>query len=279
MNIKIELHSHSSASDGVLSPSALIDLAHTRAIRVLALTDHDTTQGVLEAKKRAAKYNITLIPGIELSTVYKGETVHILGYFKDNSYMSKEFQLYLQELQEYRIFRVKKIIENLKLYFDINLDYHIILNSSKGAIGRPHIARAIIAAGYPYSFEYIFKNIISKESKAYVPNKEIQLQQGIDFLKKYGALVVLAHPVLIRKVPFQEVALHSFQGMEVHYPRNSKEDTEKYLSFARENSLLVCGGSDFHAIGDKKHGDLGEISPCLDKEDVKKFLKQMSIEL
>lgn len=277
MNLKIELHAHSSASDGEESPSSLVDLAYARGIKVLALTDHDTTLGLEEAIKRAADYNMTIIPGIELSSKYKEETIHVLGYFKDKSYCSLDFQRHLRELRDYREYRAKKIIENLNTYFNIKISYEHIAQKNLGVIGRPHIARAIIEAGYPYSFDFIFKNIINKESKAYVHNKHIPLQENIDLLINHNALAVLAHPVLIKKVPFEEVAGFNFQGLEVYYNRNSIEDTNRYLGYARKKGLLVCGGSDFHSIRDKKHGGLGEVSPL--PEDVNSFLKHMHIKI
>ncbi len=272
----LELHCHSSASDGSFSPSALVNHAFSRGIRVMALTDHDTTEGVDEAMKEGNKLKIKVIPGIELSTLYKGENVHILGYFKDDGYKDIKLQGFLKELKDYREYRGRKIIENLDSYFNIQLDYNKVTAKAKGVLGRPHIAEAIVDAGYPYTFKYIFNNIINNESKAYVPNKKLSILEGINLLKNYGAFVVLAHPVLLKRVSFKEVASYPFDGIEVFYKNNTLKDTEAFASFAREKGLYFCGGSDFHGLEDEKHGFMGEISPPL--EEIQKLFKALKIE-
>ncbi|WP_040212187.1 PHP domain-containing protein [Clostridium polynesiense] len=277
MDYKVELHAHSTASDGSSTPSELAALAYSNKIQYLALTDHDTTDGVKEAMERGRLLGIEVIPGIELSTIYNNESIHVLGYFKDSSYQDKDFQSFLKEMQDYRIYRAKKIIDNLKEFFNIKLDYDEVFKKARGVIARPHIARAIIDAGYSYSWEYIFNNIISKDSPAYVHNKNLSLKDGINMLKALNALVVLAHPVLIKNSPFQDIALSGFHGIEANYYQNTSEDTRNFIEFSKKNNLLICGGSDFHGNGkgDKKHGYIGEISP--NQDDIKSFLKALNL--
>lgn len=277
MSFKVELHCHSTASDGKLSPSELIALAYKNKVNILALTDHDTTEGVEEAIHRGELLEIKVIPGIELSTIYNDESIHLLGYFKDESYKDIKFQNYLQELKEYRVYRAKKIIDNLKIFFHINLSYDEVFKKANGVIARPHIAKAIIDAGYPYTWEYIFDNIISKDSPAYVHNKNILLKDGIELLKSVNAVVILAHPILIKNTPFKEIAAFDFHGIEAVYYQNTPKDTEYFINYAREHNLLIAGGSDFHGNGkgDLKHGHLGEISPSI--EDINVFLAKLGL--
>lgn len=276
MSYKVELHCHSTASDGKLSPSELMALAYKNKLKLLALTDHDTTQGVEEAVERGNLLGIKVLPGIELSTIYNNESIHLLGYFKDESFKDKGFQNFLQELKDYRVHRAKKIINNIDIFFNIKLNYEGVLKAANGVIARPHIAKAIIDAGYPYSWEYIFHNIIGKDSPAYVHNKKIQVKEGIELLRSVNALVILAHPVLIKNTPFEEIASLGFDGIEAIYFQNTPKDTEHFINYAKSNNMLITGGSDFHGIGkgDSKHGSLGEISP--DIEYINALLKKLS---
>jgi len=259
--VKIELHCHSTASDGSLSPLELIEEAKLKGIDILALTDHDTTGGLPLAKKLGRELGIQVIPGIELSTRFNNENIHILGYFKGDSYLSLEFQAFLKELQEYRIYRGRKIIEKLKTHFNIALDYDQIRLKVPGVLGRPHIAKALIENNYAVSFDEVFSKFIGKDSPAYVPNKYVSIEEGIAILKRFNALVVLAHPILIKKNSYKDIALKGFDGIEAYYSSHSLKATEEYILFAEEHKLLVCGGSDFHGLKDSNHGYLGEISP------------------
>lgn len=277
MSFKVELHCHSTSSDGKLSPSELVALAYKNNIKVLALTDHDTTHGVEEAMHRGNLLDIKVIPGIELSTIYNNESIHLLGYFKDESYKDIKFQNYLQELKDYRVYRAKKIIDNLKSFFNIKLSYDEVFKIANGVIARPHIAKAIIDAGYPYTWEYIFDNIISKDSPAYVHNKNISVKEGIELLRSVNAVVILAHPILIKNTPFNEIAAFEFDGIEAVYYQNTPKDTEYFINYARNNNLLISGGSDFHGNGkgDLKHGHIGEISPSI--EDINVLLTKLGL--
>ncbi|SCN21683.1 error-prone DNA polymerase [Clostridium sp. N3C] len=273
MNIKADLHLHTTASDGKLSPSELVNLAYKEGLNIIAITDHDTTEGIDDALLAAETLSIKVIPGIELSTQHNGETVHILGYFRDNNYKKEGFQKYLQDMKAHRIYRGKEIIRRLKEYFDISLDYGSLLKEAKGVIARPHIARAIIEAGYNYSWEYIFDKILSSNSPAYVPNKKLSTEDGIKLLKSVNAIVVLAHPVLVKKTPCEELIKLDFHGIEAIYPLNSEYDTNRYINLALNNKKLVTAGSDYHGgdAGDVKHGYIGKIN--YNEAHLQEFLK------
>ena len=272
---KGDFHLHTTASDGKLTPSELVKLAATETLDIIAITDHDTTKGLAEGIIAGEEYGVKVIPGIELSTMHNEESIHILGYFKDDSYKNEKFQIFLDEMHDYRAWRGQRIVDNLKIYFDINIDGEQLIKDTKGVIARPHIAQAIINAGYQYSFEYLFNNIISKDSPAYVPNKSISISEGIKILKEVNALSILAHPTLISKSTIQELIQFDFDGIEGIYPLNSKGDTERYLSIAKENNKIITAGSDYHGIGiqDTKHGFLGAAN--LTDEPLKIFLEKL----
>ena len=259
--IKVDFHNHSTCSDGILTPSEMVERAYNNKVKYFALTDHDTVEGLNEAYNKAKELGIYFIPGIELSTSYNNESIHILGYFKDDSYNNKDLIYFLKDLKNKRIERAKKIIKKLKTEFNIEINYEDVKAKSNGVVARPHIARAIIDAGYNYTFDYIFNNFIGKNSPAYVSTEKVPTAFGINLLKKYNALVFLAHPVLIKKSKIDDFLNMGFDGIEAIYIQNTKEDTENFINLALKNNLLISAGSDCHGNSkdDTKHGDIGNI--------------------
>jgi len=261
MFIKGDFHTHTSASDGRLTPSELVRHAKKNNIDIMAVTDHDNTLGTVEAIIEGNIIGVKVIPGIELSTLHNGESIHIIGLFKDNTYLSENFQKKLKDISDFREWRGKKIVENLHSIFNIDVDYNKILAYADGIIARPHIARAIIDAGYDYSWEYIFDNIIGNESLAYVPNKKVTVEEGIKLLQSANAITILAHPVLIKKSKIEDLMEFDFDGIEAIYPLNSSEDTENLKNIARKYNKFVSAGSDYHGLGtdDTSHGSVGSV--------------------
>lgn len=256
---KYDFHLHTNASDGKLSSRELVALAKKENIELMAITDHDNTDGIEAGIKAAKELNVNLIPGIELSTQHNHESIHVLGYFPDYNFRSKNFQDFLNDMKNQRLQRGKKIVDNLYKYFNIRIDYDKLISKVNGVIARPHIAREIISSGYDYSWEYIFNNIISSDSPAYVPNKKLSVEDGLKVLKSVNAVTVLAHPVLIKNTPAKEIVHYAFDGIEAVYSQNTQEDTEFFIKLAKENGKVVTCGSDFHGgdAGDKKHGYIG----------------------
>lgn len=269
-------HIHTDASDGTLSACEVVNLAYNNNFDVISITDHDNIDSIDKAKNAAKNFNLKIIPGIELSTTFNDESIHILGYFKDNSYKDIKFNQFLDDLKEFRIKRCKKIVENLKMYFNINLNFNEIIKDSKGVIARPNIARAIIKNGYKYSFSYIFSNILNKESPAYIPNKKILTNDGIKLLKSYNAIVVLAHPVLIHKNSIENMLKFNFDGIEAIYPLNTPSCEKYFIEIANKNNLLITAGSDFHTLdlNDKKHAQLNDVE--LTGDYLKNFLSALN---
>ena len=228
-----DLHTHSTASDGTSSPAEVVKRAKAANVKYLALTDHDTVSGIEEALDAAKGLEITFIPGIELSTYFNKESVHVLGFFKGHGYKDTELIDFLNSIKRKRIERAEKIVENLAKFHDIHITLESIMKNGKDTIARPHIAKAIIDAGYNYDKEYIFEHFIGNDCPAYIPSVQIDTKEGVKLLKKHGAVVVLAHPVLLKKSSFQDVLALGFDGLEGIYPMNSEEDTEKFLSYAK----------------------------------------------
>ena len=269
-----DLHTHSTASDGTSSPTEVVKRANAANVKYLALTDHDTVSGIEEALEAAKGLEITFIPGIELSTYFNKESIHVLGFFKGDGYKDKDLNDFLNSIKTKRIERAKKIVENLAKFHDIHITLESIMKNGKDTIARPHIAKAIMDAGYDYDKEYIFEHFIGNDCPAYIPSVQIDTKDGVELLKKHGAIVVLAHPVLLKKSSFQDVLALGFDGLEGIYPMNSEEDTEKFLNYAKEHNLITSCGSDSHGGEDDiKHGSLGSMK--MDEEWLNKFLTKL----
>jgi 3',5'-nucleoside bisphosphate phosphatase len=258
---KCDLHIHSICSDGRFTPKDIVKMAKQRNLDYVSLTDHDTLTGIKEALNEAEALNVKFIPGIELSTEYNRESIHILGFFNKDNYDHPELNNILAELKERRISRAHKIVDNLKKYHNIKIDINKVLSNGKDTIARPHIAKAIIDAGYSYDHDYIFDNFIGNNCPAYIPSTKLSTKEGIELLKKYNALVFLAHPVLVKKTPVEDLLDLGFDGLEAIYYKNKEADTENFLKLAKDRNLFISSGSDCHGIpNDKGHGSVGDVN-------------------
>ncbi|MGM0602678.1 MAG: PHP domain-containing protein [Bacillota bacterium] len=271
--MKIDLHMHSTYSDGTLSPEELIKKSAERGLEVISLTDHDTTAGTAEAAEAAKKNDIEFIPGIEIST-YRGEAeYHILGYFIDVE--NKELQKLSEEIIQSRIDRTKKIISKLN-EMGYKLDYEDIKEYASGvSIGRPHIARALVKKGYIEEIADAFTDeLIGGGSPAYVEKKKVKPETAVKTILKAGGIPVIAHPLLINhgnpleKKDIEKLKKAGLKGIEVYQSKHDEVNTLRYKKIAEELNLLVTGGSDYH--GDNSPGILpGEWG--IDYDDYKKL--------
>jgi len=269
--MKADLHMHTTHSDGRLTNEELFKRAKEKGIDVIAITDHDTCTEVEKNYELAKKYGIKYIPGIEFSTLYKGKSVHVLGYFTDDAYNSDSMKQYYKMIKEGRENRAKQFIKNLKTHFDITITYDQLLRLSGGIIARPHIARAIMENYPQYTHNQIFDEFIGDDAKAYVPSTELSTQEGLDLLKKNNLITVLAHPVLLKPHIHDEVLDHDFDGIEAIYCLNDESDTQYYKAIAKKRNILITAGGDYHGIkNDTKHCDIGEV--YLEGEALKAFL-------
>ena len=272
--MKADLHMHTTDSDGRKGPKTLFEKASEKGLDYIAITDHDVCRSVNKHRRLSEQYGVGYIPGIELSTLYKGKTVHLLGYFTDDSYASKSMMTYYDRIKKDREERAKQFIKNLKHYYDIEISYDQLVRLSGGVIARPHIGKAIMENYPDYTHDDVFEQFIGNHTKAYVPSSELPTDEGIRFLRKHNALVVLAHPSILNPVIHDEVLDLDFDGIEAIYSQNSEADTEFYLEHAKKRGLIYTAGSDYHGIeNDSSHGEVGEVT--LTGEALKTFLARV----
>ncbi len=271
--MKADLHLHTTYSDGLKTAVEVITKAKRIGLDVISITDHDICTGVTENLVLAEELGIRYIPGIELSTTHKNKPVHLLGYFMDDSYQSTEMLEYYVSIKFGREERAKKFISNLDKYFKIKITYEEVQNYSNGIIARPHIAKAV-NYNYPeYTLDYIFEHFIGDHSIAYVPTCELSILEGIELLKRNNCIVVLAHPVLLKKNILNEVLSYDYDGYEARYFRNKEGDEKFFTNLAYKKQMIITAGSDYHGQkGDTKHGEIGEV--VLDSNDLTVFLNK-----
>jgi predicted metal-dependent phosphoesterase TrpH len=256
--MKADLHMHTTFSDGRKTYQEVMDLAKKNGVDVISITDHDTVRDVEKLKEYAKKIGIRYIPGIELSTIYKGKSVHVLGYFTDESYSNESLLKYTKQIKHDREERARKMIDLLKEHFDIEITYEDVKKEAYGIIARPHIAKAIIKQYPNYTHNQVFDTMIGDECKAYLPSVELGLDEGLKFLDQFSCVKVLAHPILLKKQLRDEVLSRTYDGIEAVYYQNSEDDTEYYKNIAKERGILYTAGTDYHGIlYDSKHGEIG----------------------
>lgn len=242
-----DLHVHTSASDGALSPCQIVDLAIASAIQGIAITDHDTINGLEPAilYKNENEFSIDIIPGIEMNTEAGEQEVHILGYYIDyhNSRLIKR----LEEIRWARYERAQKMIHKLN-GLGMSISFDQVQDLAGGdLIGRPHIALALIKNNYVFSIAEAFNKYIGKGKPAYVNRYKFLPQEAIDLIKTVGGIPVLAHPGLIADEPvILDIIKLGIEGLEVYYPQHDENQIAKFLDLSRKYNLLVTGGSDYH---------------------------------
>lgn len=252
--MEFDLHTHTTASDGTMKPRELVVLAKNKGLKGIAITDHDTTEGVEEALIAGYELNVTVLPGIEISSSFQGEEIHILGYLLD--WQSETLRRKLMDLKTERVGRARKIIIRLKDlgYF---LDYEEVQNiAGQGVIGRPHIATALVKRGYVDSQEEAFRRFLERDSPAYIPRKKLSIVDALDLLRTAKAVPVLAHPGKIYNWRIIEPLIQKgLAGIEVYHPCNNKVQTEKLNNICKSKGLIPTGGTDFH--GARRDIELG----------------------
>ena len=246
----IDLHIHSTYSDGTLSPCAIVDLATKTGLQVIALTDHDTVAGVAEARVHGKRTGIEVIPGIEISSWLDNIPLHILGYrfrYKDNGLQQR-----LHRLQEGRQVRNEKILAKLNhLGIDLTMA-ELTAFSEHGQAGRPHIAQLLVNRGAVPTMEQAFKRYLRRGAAAYAERFKYYADEAITMIREAGGIAVLAHPLTLdpglKAIPglLQELQQLGLQGVEVYYPTHSSQTVRKLKKMAAELGLLITGGSDFH---------------------------------
>ena len=255
---QVDLHIHTTASDGKFSPEAIVSKAAALGLTIIALADHDSTDGIAPAPEVAKVYpGLQVIPAVEINTdVPRGE-VHILGYFVD--YGNRELKTTLEKLRRSRVARAQGMIAKLG-----NLGIHITWQRVKeiagnGAIGRPHLAQAMLEKGYTSSIKEAFIKYIGRDGPAYVERKKIMPLEATELVLRVSGLPVLAHPLTDSDPEQLTVQLKAvgLVGIEVYYDGYSAEERRQLKNLADKYNLIATGGSDYHGLDDASETMIG----------------------
>ena len=254
MSGKIDLHAHTTASDGRLTPIELVDLALVKGLTLLAVTDHDSTEGVAAALDRASGTPLEVWPGVELSTDIERSEVHMLGYFVDPA--AKEFEEMLFRLRDSRIGRAQRMVEKLNEQGMAVSFARVREIAGDGAIGRPHVAQALVEAGFVADAKEAFDRFLGRTGPAYAERFKLVPTGAIKLIVEAGGMPVLAHPMYISREPgfklrpfVAELAAAGLVGIECYYADASDAVVRDIESVAAEFGLIPTGGTDFHGPG------------------------------
>ncbi len=247
----IDLHIHSTCSDGTDSPDEIVDIAMKTGLHAIALTDHDTLAGLQNFETAAKENNLNGVPGIELSTYMYASEVHILGLFIE--YDSSDLIEITEKMHQWRIERSEAIMGKLRrLGYDISMKTLLDNNVIDASIGRPHIAAYMVKKGYFDSIQSVFTELIGNGKSCYVPRKYIPYDECIRRIRLAGGIAVWAHPYNQKRTTrdirrfCKKMASHGLNALECYYSAFSNQQTDTLLKIANENHLLVTGGSDYH---------------------------------
>ena len=249
---RLDLHLHTTHSDGSFTPTEVIDFAQKAGVTALAITDHDITTGILEATLAGQKHGIEVIPGIEISSIMGTSELHILGYFLD--YQDARLNERLARLRDSRHRRNPKIIELLQAA-GIAITYEEVRTlAGTDSVGRPHIARVLMEKGVVASAKEAFDLWLADGRPAYVPRELPTPSDAMQWIREAKGIPVLAHPTWVKPTDgtltdlVRQLKADGLDGVEVHYSTHTPRQTREYLALAKQLDLLVTGGSDFHGL-------------------------------
>lgn len=262
MAATIDLHLHTLASDGRLTSTELIQMVVKNGLKTISVTDHDSTEGLAEAYEAAKEFpDLRIIPGIEMSADIPGDEVHVLGYFLD--YHDEEFQAQLTEFRMGRVGRAQVMVEKLEA-LGKPVEWERVMHfAGDGTVGRPHIALAMVEAGYFKEPKEAFEEYLGNDGLAYYDRPKLAPAAGVEMIKKVGGVPVLAHPTFMNDMEAGIANLKKvgLMGMEVYYAQYD-DDTVRHLArLAKEYDLIPCGGSDYHGMGNSGEPLPGTLGP------------------
>ena len=262
MAATIDLHLHTLASDGRLTSTELIQMVAKNGLKTISVTDHDSTEGLVEAYEAAKEFpDLRIIPGIEMSADIPGDEVHVLGYFLD--YHDEEFQAQLTEFRMGRVGRAQVMVAKLDS-LGKPVEWERVMHfAGDGTVGRPHIALAMVEAGYFKEPKEAFEEYLGNDGLAYYDRPKLAPAAGVEMIKKVGGVPVLAHPTFMNDMETGIANLKrvGLMGMEVYYAQYD-DDTVRHLArLAKEYDLIPCGGSDYHGMGNSGEPLPGTLGP------------------
>ena len=265
MSSEVDLHLHTIASDGRLTPTDLVLMAARQGLKTIALTDHDTTDGLPEAYVAARGVpGLRIIPGIELSADVPGDEVHVLGYFINPD--DPELQADLTRFREGRVGRARAMVDKLG-ELGVQVDWERVQHfAGDGAVGRPHIALAMVEAGHCNEPKDAFPEYLGRNGLAYVERVKLTPAEAVDMIRRAGGVAVLAHPAYMNDMEagIANLAGIGLSGIEVHYAKYRDDTIRQLARLAREYELIPCGGSDYHGLGNTDECLPGENGPPMD---------------
>lgn len=252
----VDLHIHTTASDGTSPPSAVVAAALASGLDVIAITDHDSVQGVGEALESASGRSLTVVPGVELSAaVDESRDVHILGYFVDHTDL--RLLAALEHLRSRRLERAREMVDALAAAgFDVTIE-RVLAHAGEGAVGRSHIARALVDAGQVESVELAFRRLIGRGERFFIEKRLLSAAEAVALIRDAGGVAVLAHPGISRADDAIPGLVHAgLEGIEAFHAEHSDADRERYAAQAARLGLVATGGSDYHG-SDTRSSKLG----------------------
>lgn len=251
MEKKVDLHSHTNCSDGFHSPIELVYKARNAGIDILSITDHDSVNAIDEASVIGRNLGVEIIPGVEISSDLRGAEVHILGYFVDTK--NKDLEHYLEFFREERVLRASRIVNKLNS-IGVALTMEDVMEKAKNsAVGRPHIAQALVEKKFVGSYFEAFNKYIKNGGPAYERKVHLSPQSAFKIISDAGGLSFIAHPANMDQSLIKELIEAGADGIEVIHPSHTNELTKFYRGIVNEYFLLESGGSDFH--GGKREDD------------------------
>lgn len=252
---RVDLHAHTTFSDGLLTPEQLVARAVDKRLAAVAVTDHDTVEAIPRARAAAAAA-IELVPGIEMSTAYEGADLHILGFYLDPDHAPLRDRL--ERFQRDRRERALAIVERLRgMGVPVEIDAVLEL-AGPGVIGRPHVAEALIRAGLATNFDDAFERFLGTQAPAYVPRPAFSPEEAIALIHAADGVSVLAHPgAQMPDSVIERLHAAGLRGIEVWHPQHGAATMRRYRALADRLGMLATGGSDFH--GEHRSADLGEM--------------------
>lgn len=253
---RVDLHLHTTHSDGYYPTEELVARAVRQKLDVISITDHDTVAAYPEVYRLCAAHGIEVIPGVELSTDVADREVHILAYFIDTT--NPDLLNYLEFFRKERMKRAERILKKLKnLNVEISMD-DVLAESKAGVVGRPHIAQALMRKGYCKTFNDAFARYLGNQAPAYERKVHVSPSSAFTIISEAGGLSFVAHPANMDEAVMRELIESGVDGIEVTHPSHNQQQSAYYRGVANNYFLLTCGGSDFHGGKRSDEGNLGK---------------------